>query len=107
MSQIHTRVGLALLVGAVVSGCQATNDPVAAERTEFSLQSRVTGELAVQDGCLVLVTPDITYLVVWSAGTTWDEATDTVELDGQRATVGSTATLGGGEGTSEPVDDPS
>jgi hypothetical protein len=98
------RVVLSTLVGTLVAGCQSPNIPIYVDRGE-SLGALVTGELAIQDGCLVLNTTDTAYLVIWPPGTIWDDVTDTVTVRGQQARVGGSVTLGGGEGEAGPVDD--
>lgn len=93
------------LLAILASGCQSPNLPVYAERGEESLTALGTGELAIRDGCLVLVGSETVYLVIWPPGTTWDDVTDTVIVHGQRARVGDSVTLGGGEGEAGPIGD--
>jgi hypothetical protein len=93
------------LLGTLASGCQSPNLPVFADRGGDSLTALGTGDLEIQDGCLVLVGSDTVYLVLWPPGTTWDDVTDTVIVHGQRARVGDPVTLGGGESEAGPVGD--
>jgi hypothetical protein len=97
------RVVVATLVGTLVAGCQSPSVPIYVDRGDESLAALVTGTLAIQDGCLVLNAGETVYLVIWPPGTSWEDASDTVLVDGRIARVGESVTLDGGEGEAGPV----
>ena len=69
-----------------------------ARRTRDVLDAGYAGQLAVQDGCLVIRSASSSLVVVWpSPGTTWDPVGGVVSLDGVSARVGQEVVLSGGE----------
>jgi hypothetical protein len=105
MSSSSASRGIWILIALAMSGCQSANVPIHGEATEESPLAKISGELAAQDDCLVLVTSDAVFLVTWPPGTTWNDVTGTIELDGRQARLGGPVTLGGGEFEAGPIED--
>lgn len=55
------------------------------------------GRLEVVDGCLAVSDENVSYLVAWPLGTTWDESSGTVRVGDVDLQVGDAVALGGGE----------
>ena len=92
--RLTTAFALLMSLAACSSG---TTVPTYVVTTPYAMQAQVNGTLAIQDGCLVLVTPiDVTGLA-WPEGAKWSDLARSIELGGVRASVGDDVVLGGGE----------
>jgi hypothetical protein len=69
-------------------------------RSSVSLEARLNGILALENGCVVIRSEESAWAVVWpSPGTTWEPAQLAVAVDGVTARVGDEVVLNGGETT--------
>ena len=101
LHRIATTGTLIALVTACAMGSSPTESPVtnvpmvAAE--PGGRLAATNGQLTIEDGCLVLSLPNGgSAMLIWpSPASTWDEATQTIALDGVEAHVGDTVSLGG------------
>lgn len=97
------RVASALVVAmlALAACAVESNVPILADRSVDGVTTApgalFRGQLEVVDGCLAVSDENVSYLVAWPGGTTWDELSGTVHVGDVDLQVGDAVALGGGE----------
>ena len=75
----------------------SVNVPVYAVGSEGSHLAAIGGELAIQNGCLVIENEQGAWAVTWPAGTEWSDEEERLLVGETFAAVGDRVVLGGGE----------
>lgn len=100
------RLSTLVAVAACVIGCAfaESNLPTYA-RTSGGPAALLTGELAVDDDCLIVVGPeDFTWLIIWPGNYSMSEGTLLRDGSSAVAQVGDVVSIGGGEYKAEHYD---